>query len=68
MLKKNNLNEEKKIMFLKGELNLRPLWSGLVWPESNEKCQACCQLSYRGTCIIVLQSRKKFNFHVNFTK
>ena len=42
-------------MFLKGELNPHPLWSGLVWPESNEKCQALCQLSYRGTCRIMLQ-------------
>ena len=35
MLRKNNLNKENKIMFLKGELNPHPLWSGLVWPESN---------------------------------
>ena len=68
MIKKINLNEEKKIMFLNGELNPRPLLSGLVWPESNEKCLALCQLSYRGTCIIVLKYRKMFNFHVNFTK
>ena len=32
-------------MFLTGQLNPCPLWSGQVWPESYEKCQACCQWS-----------------------
>ena len=41
-----NLNEEKKIMFLHLDLNPRPLWPGLVWPKSYEKCQACCQMMY----------------------
>ena len=55
-------------MFLKGVLNPRPVWWSLVWPKSNEKCQALCKLSYRGTCRIMLQTKKNFNFHVNFTK
>ena len=57
---------KKKIMFLKRVLNLRPLWSGLIWPGSNEKCQACCQLSYWGTCIIMLQNRKKLQCSCKF--
>ena len=60
-------SQNKTIMLLKVDLNLRPLWSSLVWPESNEKCQACCQLSYRGTCRIMLQTWKYFNVCLNFT-
>ena len=55
-------------MFLTGELNPGLLWSGMVWPESNEKCPALCQLSYWGTCLVVLKYRRMFNIHVNFTK
>ena len=62
MLRKINLNKEKKSCSSRGNWTHvpHPLWPGLVWPESNEKCQACCQLSYRGTCIIMLRSKKNF--------
>ena len=57
-----SLNKEKKIKFLKGELNPHPLWPDLVWPESNEKCQVLCQLSCWGTCIILLESHFSFKY------
>ena len=31
-----NLKKEKKIMFLQGELNPHPLWSGQVWSGQNQ--------------------------------
>ena len=41
---------------------LHPSWSGMFWPKSNKRCQACCQQNYWGTCILILLSWKNFNF------